>query len=107
MELKKKERKKGEGRKEERMTERKKARRKKGEGKEARTNERMAHLLLVSHGAFSPHHNLAARLGLQLFGSQAAGPQDSSHKIKLWRDIKKVEKTIEFIQLKKYAFPTI
>lgn len=43
----------------------------------------MSCLLLVSHGAFASHHDLAARLCLQLFGCQAPGPQDSSHKIEL------------------------
>jgi hypothetical protein len=45
--------------------------------------EKVAHLLLVPHGALATHHHLAARLLLQLLGGQAAGAEDTTHEIEL------------------------
>lgn len=49
------------------------------------------YLLLVSHGAFSSNHNLAAGLCLQLFGCQSTWAQDPPYEVKLHQ--KKKEKT--------------
>ena len=43
----------------------------------------MSYLLLVPHGALPSDHDLAAGLSLQLFGGEAAGPQDPPHKVEL------------------------
>lgn len=43
-----------------------------------------SHLLLVPHGAFPSHHDLATCLGLQLLRRQATWPQDPPHEIELW-----------------------
>lgn len=45
--------------------------------------ERKTHLLLVPHGAFASHHDLAACFSLQLFGSEPTRPEDSPHKVEL------------------------
>ena len=42
-----------------------------------------AHLLFIAHRALAPDHDLAARLGLQLFGGHTTWPQYSAHKIEL------------------------
>ena len=44
-------------------------------------------LLFVPHGALASHHHLAPSLLLQLLGCQSSGAQDSSHKIKLKKNI--------------------
>lgn len=41
------------------------------------------YLLLVSHGALSSHHNLAAGLCLQLFGCQSTWAQDPPYEVEL------------------------
>lgn len=45
----------------------------------------VVYLLLVSHGALSSHHNLAAGLCLQLFGRQSTWAQDPPYKVELNR----------------------
>ena len=42
-----------------------------------------SYLLLVPHGVLPSDHDLAAGLSLQLFGGEAAWPQDPSHKVEL------------------------
>lgn len=46
------------------------------------------YLLLVSHGALSSHHNLAAGLRLQLFGCQSTWAQDPPYEVKLHKRAK-------------------
>lgn len=50
------------------------------------------YLLLVSHGALSPHHNLAAGLCLQLFGCQSTWAQDPPYKVELHKRAKQTAK---------------
>lgn len=41
------------------------------------------YLLLVSHGALSSNHNLAAGLSLQLFGRESTWAQDPPYEVEL------------------------
>ena len=57
--------------------------------------ENIPYLLLVPHGSFASHHDLAACLLLQLFRSHSTGTQDTTHKVEL--KIKRINQLVRKI----------
>lgn len=49
------------------------------------------YLFLVSHGALSSHHNLAAGLSFQLFGRQSTWAENPPYKVELLKREKHID----------------